>query len=180
MVRRFARLRPGSTGLDPGYWTVPSDGMCLNTFLVLHAAADRRRILLGRIAPDPQWLEAGSLDADRIARIGDRWMLPASQLLLLESPDEAAHRIGVEQLGIELGPLPGPRVFSESWSRPGPPETDPHWDLHYVYELTGPDEAPRAPLWRELAYVPVGRTPRAAFARGHGDVLELAGVPPAP
>jgi hypothetical protein len=181
MARRFARLRAGAPPLDPGYSAVPSDGMCLNVFLILRSPDNPGRVLLGRLAPDPRWEEVGALDAARIARLGDRWMLPASQLLLLESPEAAVHRIALEQLGIDLGQLPGPHVASEAYRRPdASPEIDPHWDLHFIYVVPGPAHPPRSALWKELDYVPVASTPRASFGRSHGDVLELVGLVPAP
>lgn len=180
MTRRFARFRAAPPLADTGFSAVPSDGMCLSVFLVLRAPEDPGRVLLGRLSPDPQWAEVGALDTERAARIGDRWMLPSRQLLLFESPDEAARRVGEEQLGIDLGPLDGPEVFSETYSRSGSTETDPHWDLHFIYSLPGPPQAPRSPLWKELSYVPVAATPRTALARNHGDILELAGLTPAP
>jgi 8-oxo-dGTP pyrophosphatase MutT (NUDIX family) len=178
MARRFARLRPGSAPFAPGFYGVPSDGMCLNVFLVVRSPEGPGRALLGRVAPDPRWVEAGSLDEERISRIGDRWILPSSQLILFESPDDAARRLASEQLGIELDPVPAPQVFSDTYPRRGMPDADPHWDLHFIYSWVGPASPPRSSLWKSLEYVPVAKLPLTAFARDHGDILGLVGLPP--
>ncbi|MCI4373634.1 MAG: hypothetical protein L3K02_08355, partial [Thermoplasmata archaeon] len=114
MPRRFARFRPGAPPYAPGFYGVPSDGMCLNVFVILRSPDDSGRILLGRAAPDSRWEESGALDRSRLERLGDRWMLPSSQLILLEGPKEAARRVGNEQLETDLDPLPAPQVFSET------------------------------------------------------------------
>ena len=179
MSRRFARIRMGTPPFPRGYSGPPSDGMCLNVFLVLRAPDDPGRVLLGRVAPSPRWEEVGALDPARIASASGRWMIPASQLLLLEGPQEAARRVGKELLGMEVRSLPSPQVFSETSSRPGSTASDPHWDLHFIFVLAGPAAAPRSDLWQHLDYVRVSATPPADFARNHGDVLELIGLPPA-
>jgi hypothetical protein len=178
MSRRFARLRPGPAPFDPGFYGVPSDGMCLNVFLVLRSPEDPTAVLVGSPAPDPRWEEVGALDAPRLARVGDRWMLPSSQLILFEAPDAAVRRVAQEQLGIDLGEVAPPQVFSDTYPRRGPPDLDPHWDLHFVYSLEGPAPPLRSALWKSLQYVRVADVPRTAFARDHGDILDLAGLPP--
>jgi hypothetical protein len=178
MTRRFARMQSGAPPYRTGFTGVPSDGMCLNVFLVLQKPGDAGRVLLGRVAPDSRWEEAGGLDSSRLERVGTRWMLPSSQLLLLESPDAAAGRLLREQLGINPDTLPAPEVFSETYLRPGSESADPHWDLHFVYLMPGPASPPRSPLWTDLEYTSVPTIPRAEFARGHGDVLELVGLRP--
>jgi len=177
MVRQFARLRRGNVPESPDYSVVPSDGMCLNAFLVAHARGAPQRVLLGKIDPAAPWWELSGLGAERIARLRDRWVLPASQLLLLESPETAARRLATELLELDLGPLGAPRVFSETYGRADTEGRDPHWDLHFVYEFEWPDGRPaRAAPWKQLALVDVPSTPRADFGRGHADVLELLGI----
>ncbi len=177
MVRRFARLRPGGEPPSPGSAGVPSDGMCLSVFLVFRPPNEPGRVLLGKMDPAARWGDLAALDAERVARFADRWVLPASHLLLFESPDAAAARVAKEQLGIDLADLPSPRVFSEAYGRPGAEGKDPHWDLDFVYDLVWPEpRPPRAAAWKELTLVDVARVPRAEFGRGHADVLELVGV----
>jgi len=179
MERRFARLAPG-TPLPPGAALPPDSGMCLSVFLVLHSPADPHRVLMGRIDPAAAWWEVGGVDPNRLERIGPKWMLPSRQLIFFEGPDEAARVICREQLGSELPSVSGPRVFSDPSERPGSGARDPHWDIHFVYDGRWPTAtAPTHPAWKELAFVPVGATPRSEIARGQGDVLELVGLRPA-
>jgi len=177
--RRFARLASDPAG-GPGTIGLPNDGMCLSVYLLLHPPRKPRQVLLGRLDPGGPWIRAAALGPERVARIGDRWVLPATQLLLFEGPDEAARRIATELLGRPDLRLAGPRVFSEAYARPGGP-SDPHWDLQFVYDGEWPAGSPppeRGNLWRELQFVDVARTPTGAFGRAHGDVLALAGLPP--
>jgi hypothetical protein len=154
--------------------------MCLNVFLVVQDPHDSGRVLLGKVAPGPRWMEVGGLGTERLARLGDRWMLPSRQLLLFESPDAAARLVGEELLGLVLEPLPAPQVVSETYALPGSTVDDPHWDLHFIYRTVGPPRAPRSELWSELAYAPIASTSRRQIARGHGDILEFAGITPGP
>jgi ADP-ribose pyrophosphatase YjhB (NUDIX family) len=179
MARQFARLRRGSVPDSADVSVVPNDGMCLSVFLVFRPADPPGTALLGKLDPAAPWRELSALGPDRIARLTSYWMLPASQLLLFESPDEAARRISREQLGIELAAPGNPRVFSETSARPGAEGKDPHWDIHFVYELPWPKDRPlRAAPWKELAWLPISETPHSTLGRGHGDVLELVGLSP--
>jgi hypothetical protein len=175
--RRFTRFRNQS---GPGYVSLPEDGMCLSAYLILRAPAKPREVLLGRIDPAGPWAEVAALDATRVSGIGDRWVLPATQLLMFESPAEAAARIARELLGRQDLALGSPAIYSEAYGRSGGP-ADPHWDLQFVFTADWPGGSPdasRGKLWKELRFVDVGTAPLAAFGRGHGDVLALAGYPP--
>jgi hypothetical protein len=177
--RRFARLRRGNAPEAQGYFVVPDDGLCLNTFLILRHPRENNRVLLGRIDPQASWYELGGLEPARIQRIGQRWMLPSSQLLFFESPSESARRIATEQLESSLPPLEGPRVFSEQYRRSDSGAHDPHWDLHFLFSGPWPSETPpRARPWLELSFVDVTQTPRSEIARSRGDILELVGITP--
>jgi hypothetical protein len=179
MERRFARLRRGPLTEVPGVSEVPDNGMCLSVFLVLEPPGRDGAVLMGRIDPSAPWGEIGAIHPALLATIGDRWMLPSSQLLLFESPADAARRILNEQLGSGPLPLSGPLVFSDPSVRPGSPGHDPHWDFHFVYRgRWNSPSAPRTPAWRHLEFVEVARTGRAEIARDQGDVLELIGLPP--
>ena len=179
MERRFARLRPGTSPERSGYYAVPDDGMCLSTFLVIDRPGHPGEALLGRLDPEADWFGIGALTPERVASIGRRWTLPASQLLYFEGPDEAAHRVLREQLATAVSSLPAPRVVSEAYRRAGSSARDPHWDLQFIYRFPWPrPEPPRAPVWKELAFVDVSSVPRSDLGRGHGDILELAGLPP--
>ncbi len=177
MARRFARFRREVPPESLEYELVPQDGLCLNVFAIVRAPGEPGRVLFGRLDPAQPWLELAGLGPERVARIGRRWMLPATQLLVLESPDGALRRIGRELLGRELSRLPTPKVFSETYPRTGHAANDPHWDLHFLYDLAWPAGVPlpRAP-WAETAFLEVASTPRAEIGRSHADVLDLIGL----
>jgi ADP-ribose pyrophosphatase YjhB (NUDIX family) len=180
MDRKFARLRRGNEAETTDVSVVPNDGMCLSVFLVVRPPDDAGRVLLGKLDPTAPWGELAAIGPPGVARLGNAWILPACQLMLFESPDDAARRVAREQLDLEIADLPRPRVFSEAATRPGREGRDPHWDIHFVYELPWPKgRAVRAAPWKELAFLPVAETARAAIGRGHGDVLELIGLTPA-
>ena len=179
MERRYARLRRAPLHDHPGAFEVPDNGLCLSVFLVLEPPDRPGCVLVGQLDPKGPWWEVGAIDPRRLASIGERWMLPSCQLILFESPLDAAHRILAEQLGSGPIPLEGPCVFSDPSLRPGSPGKDPHWDIHFVYRGTwNSGTTPTTPVWKRLDLVDVGRTPRAQFARDQGDVLELVGLRP--
>jgi ADP-ribose pyrophosphatase YjhB (NUDIX family) len=177
--RRFARLSVQPSEAR-GTFSIPDDGMCLSTFLVVHPPGAPGQVLLGRVRPEGPWNRVACMNAEGLARVGDRWLLPATQLLLFEGPDEAARRIAQEMIGRQDLPFGSPAVYSEAYPRPLGRD-DRHWDLHFVYTVPWPDgRSPPSPnpLWRELRFVDVGQTPADAFGRGHGDVLALTGRVP--
>jgi hypothetical protein len=152
--------------------------MCLSTFLVIQPPGGDRRVLLGRLDPEAPWDRLAALERSRLPLIGDRWLLPASQLLFFESPQEAAHRIVREHLESDPLPLLGPSVYSEAYRRPDSPSADPHWDLHFVFRGRWPsDRAPKASPWKELAFLDPATLDPTEIGRGHGDILALAGHP---
>jgi len=176
--RRFCRFRTGTSDATSDYQPLPSDGLCLSAYVLLRSAEGSDLILVGEPDAAHPWDRIGALSRERI-RSGAGWMLPASHLALFEGPDDAAHRILVEQLGDPPITLRGPRAFSEAYRRRD--DRDPHWDLHFLYEGEWPRDRPLpgAP-WRTLEFLAAHRTSRRAFRRGHEDVLSLAGVTLAP
>jgi hypothetical protein len=197
-VRRFARFRRGPDAPRDQivYFEVPSDGFCLNAYVVIHDATHPERVLLGRLDRSAPWNHLEGLDDRRVLSYTRHWVLPASHLLVFESPRDAAHRVVREQL--ESGPLDlqGPDVLSEVYHRivptPGDPPVqadpaapsdppargDPHWDLHFVFHAKWTDSRPpNASPWRELAFVDVSQTSRSDYSREHGDILALTGLP---
>ena len=175
--RRFCRFRtegrPGGD-LEP----LPGDGMCLSTFVLLSPEGDPSRVLLGMVRPDaPGWAAAGALDLGRATKSRGRWMLPSSHLMVFESPDEAALRVLREQLGVSGATLRAPTIVSETYGRGPESGPDPHWDLHFIYRLPVPAEAPRFPsLWERLEFVDPHTLEPSSFARSHGDILNFAGL----
>ena len=179
--RRFARLRRGIAPDDPATSVVPENGMCLSAYLVVRPKDDDRKVLLGRLDPSAPWMWIGALDPPRLSRIGTAWMLPSSQLLLFESPRDAARRIAREQLDTELDAFEGAEFFSEAYPSAARPTGDPHWDLHFVFRARWPSRSPpRAYPWKELAFVDLDRLGREEIARLQGDVLDLVGLSPGP
>ncbi|MGA7860272.1 MAG: hypothetical protein WCB19_00240 [Thermoplasmata archaeon] len=175
--RKFARFRPQADA-ERMVFAVPEDGLCLSTFLVLRSRGYPDRVLLGHLNPDARWAHIGALDARRAALWSKGWMLPSSQLVYYESPDQSARRIAREQLGLELTELPPPLLMSDSERRPGAAEGDLHWDIGFAYLLDGyPEGPPRHPAWTELRFVEVSKTPAREFVRSQDDVLRLAGMP---
>ena len=153
--------------------------MCLSAYLVVRPKGEDRKVLFGRLDPNAPWAWLGALDPARLSRIGAAWMLPSSQLLLFESPEEAARRIAREQLETELPSLDTSGFFSEAYPSAFHPTGDPHWDFHFVFQVRWPSpNPPRAYPWKELAFVDLDRLRRDEIARLQGDVLDLVGLPP--
>ena len=176
---RFARYRPSEREIQGRhFWAVPEGGICLSVFLVVSPAGDKERVLLGRPDPRAAWESMATLEAAHVAAIGDRWILPASHLLEWESPNEAAHRVAFQQLGLSKPRLCGPEVFSETYPSVVDPESGLHWDVDFVYRLELPEgEIAHPPAWRDLVFHPTQSLTRAQIARGHGDILVLCGHP---
>ncbi|HEY6238259.1 MAG TPA: NUDIX hydrolase, partial [Thermoplasmata archaeon] len=146
--RRFCRFNPRPEGNPTGMSRIPENGFCLNVFLVIRRAGSSDRVLLGRIDPAAPWDHLGGLDADRVAAHSGGWMLPASQLLYGESPEDAVARLDRELLGgLDVSWSP-PTVLSE-WYRPRRrPEAGEHWDLGFVFRGEAPDaSAPKSGPW---------------------------------
>jgi len=174
--RKFARFRPTA---EPGrmVFTVPEDGLCLSTFLLLRPRGHPERVLVGRLDPTAPWARIGGLDASRAKQWSEGWMLPSSQLLYYESPEESARRVAHEQLGVELAKLPTPILMSDTTARSASALGNFHWDMGFVYLLDGySEEPPHHPAWKELRFVEVSRTHRREFVRSQEDVLHLAGM----
>jgi ADP-ribose pyrophosphatase YjhB (NUDIX family) len=179
MERRYARFRRAPIADYPGAAEVPDNGMCLSVFLVLEAPGRPGTVLAGKVDPSGPWWEVGAVDPKRVAMIGERWMLPSCQLIVFESPADAAVRILKEQLGSAPLPLEGPAVFSDPSPRPASPGKDLHWDIHFVYRGRWTARTlPHTRVWKRLDFVDVAQTPRSEFARDQGDVLELVGLTP--
>jgi ADP-ribose pyrophosphatase YjhB (NUDIX family) len=173
--RRFCRFTRGN---DPfSLHEIPEDGLCLSTFLVLRPGTDRRRVLVGRMDPHAAWDHFGGLGPDRVEAYCHGWVLPASQLLLGESPDEAAHRILEEQLPglrVELKP---PLIDSEVDAPRGWPESPNHWDLRFVFRGETADVAlPSSGPWSDIRWLELRSARREDFARSHEDVLLRLGL----
>jgi hypothetical protein len=111
--RRFCRFTRTAEGHPFGLlWDQPG-GFCLSTFLILSPEGHRSSVLLGRINPAGQWDHLEGLDAERMEAHRQGWHLPASHLLLRETPDQSARRILDEMLGGAKPELEAAQVVSE-------------------------------------------------------------------
>jgi len=156
---------------------VPPDGLCLSAFVVLASEERPERVLLGKLDPEAPWDHLGALDPSRVAAWRDLWMLPASHLLLLEDPNDAALRILRELVGLPPRPLEGPLVASEVYAPARHPERAHHWDLEFIFRgRVHEREVARPKAWRELTFVDPGPLGPGEFARAHDDILARAGA----
>jgi ADP-ribose pyrophosphatase YjhB (NUDIX family) len=173
--RQFCRFTRGNA--PHSIHEIPEHGFCLSTFLILYPRGRPDRVLVGRMDPSAPWDRLGGLGPDRVEAHRHGWLLPASQLILGESPDESAHRILREMLtGLQVELRP-PLVDSEVYAARRFPEATQHWDLRFVYRGEAPDETlPARGPWTELRWLDL-RTARAEnFARSHEDVLLRLGL----
>ncbi len=174
---RFARYRPTEREIQGRhFWAVPEGGLCLSAFLILTAASTPEKVLLGRPNAQAPWESMATLEPSHLATIGKRWILPASHLQEFESPAAAGQRIAVEQLAWSRPVLTGPEVFSETYPSAIDPEAGTHWDVHFIFRGQWPEGAAELPeAWSELALLDPRTLARRDVARGHADILSLAG-----
>jgi ADP-ribose pyrophosphatase YjhB (NUDIX family) len=171
--RRFAAFdATGREGL--GMKEIPKDGLCISTFLVINETNEPRKILAGRINPNARWDHIGAVNPGRLQRTAGGWMLPASHLIMLESPLAAVNRILREQLEIDENKAhmsSQPIVFSDV--REG---DEPHWDIGFIYRGSmAENDLPKTPTaWTELKFVDFDKTPRSNFVRFHDSVIDYA------
>jgi ADP-ribose pyrophosphatase YjhB (NUDIX family) len=175
--RRFCRFTRTAEGHPFGVrWDEPG-GFCLSAFLILSAEDRPTSVLVGRINPDGAWDHLEGLDAERIHAHHGGWLLPASHLLVRESPESAARRILEEMLGGGPATLEPPRVTSEVYAPRRYPETLNHWDLSFLFRGIWHGDAPSIPsVWEELRFVDSRAVRRTEFARSHEEVLDHVGL----
>lgn len=168
--RRFCRF---TRGTDPfSLHEIPEHGFCLSTFLVLEPEGKAGRVLVGRLDPKAPWDHLGGLSSVRIEAHSRGWVLPASQLMLGESPDASARRILGEQLPTVHAKLELPLVDSEVYTPRRWPEAVNHWDLRFIYRgKVSRDELPASSPWSDLRWLDLRTARGADFARSHEDVL---------
>jgi hypothetical protein len=175
-ARRFCRFRTGAPPNDPGLQSLPNDGMCLSAFLLVRRHPGDPKVLMGRAGAGADWGRIGAIDAARMQRVKDAWMLPSSHLLMFESPEGAARRIASEQLDLPTMPLDGPHVVSEAYDRGA--GLDPHWDLHFLFEGAWPSgRSLVATAWDRLEFLDLEDDPRPPIARGHEDIVRFTARP---
>lgn len=164
----FVSIAPGA--IPGGFDHAPPGGLCLSAFLFVR---EGERILLGKYADDPRWMEMVGLDPDRIRRNGGGWTVPASHLKLGEDPREAARRVAHDILGLKHLAFGEPRVATFRYELARLPGEE-HVDYCFLVDATAPRH-PRLetpPWYAELAWQDPARLPASAYARGHEDVVE--------
>lgn len=166
-MSRWARLGTRKRG-----WTSRASdaGVCISAFIV---ARRNKMILLGRPRNIEAWPREGRFPRSRIARVvrDEAWILPATHLLIDESPNHAAKRIVLEWLGVRNLPK---FVMVQSFVRPSKMKGRNHWDLCFVYELQLSPLPRLKPCWSEIGFFSPSEIKRNMLGRSHFDVLREA------
>jgi ADP-ribose pyrophosphatase YjhB (NUDIX family) len=168
---RWARLGPDDHSILSH---TPRGGVCISAFVIarLHDS-----ILLGRPRAHGAWPRRGGLRKSKAAELEAEgsWLLPATHLMMEESPDRAAKRIAHEWAGLKGTPR---FIMVQSHVRPARLANSnlrgKHWDICFVYELNARGLPKPRPWWRELRFVSASEIRRTKLARGHRDILEDA------
>jgi len=172
VTKRWARLGPNKAST---LFHVPKAGLCLSSFVVVRRGD---AVLLGRPKTDRAWPERGGFPLDRAKDLeaDGSWLLPATHLLMEESPHDAAKRIARDWAGLRGTPR---FVAVQSHLRPGrrwdSKHEGNHWDVCFVYELKVRRGPTPMPWWSEMRFIPARTLPTMKVGRGHLDVLEEAG-----
>ena len=150
-------------------------GVCLSAFVV---ARRGRSILVCQPRASDAWPEKGGYPKHLAVKLEREraWLLPATHLLVEESPDHAALRITHQWAGLTGHPR---FVMVQSHTRPrslwNTRAKGKHWDICFVYELTARSVPKPKPWWSEMRFIPVSQVRRMKMGRGHKDVLKEAG-----
>jgi len=160
---------------------VPLGGTCLSSFMVV---SNGQRILVGKMDRPEIWIErflVGPKFAPIYAASG-KYILPARHLHWYESPLEAAASVLRDQVGLDV-PVDKISLLAVQSYVSGDINDEkepPHWDICFVYK-TQISKSLAAKLGRpewfsELAFKPLWSLKQEDFTRGHGDVLQTAGM----
>jgi hypothetical protein len=175
---RWARIGPTKKS-----WLthIPKAGLCLSAFVII--TNRENEILVGLPRDHKAWPEAGGFPRRHARNLEKRGelLLPATHLLMEESPERAAVRIAQRWTGY---PNAKPSfVMAQSHLRPsklwnkGKKNTRlNHWDICFVYSMRV-DQLPRKirPWWTEMRFENPKKIQRTNLGRGHKDVLREAG-----
>ena len=172
VTTRWARIGPRE---PKTLFHTPEEGVCLSAFVVARRGS---AILLGRPRAAGAWPEKGGFPRFRAEGLekDESWLLPATHLLMEESPDHAARRVAREWAGLRGTPR-----FVEVQSHPQSAgrwrqgRKNHHWDLCFVYELHERRAPDPMPWWSELRFFSPREIRELKIGRGHMDVLEAAG-----
>lgn len=174
ITKRWARLGRR----DPRMLAHPSDaGVCLSTFVVARRGDS---VLLCRPHGSDAWPRKGGYPKHLAVQLEKEgaWLIPATHLLMEESPDHAAQRIAREWAGFRGRPR---FLMVQSHTRPHwlipwrKGAKGNHWDLCFVYDLVVRSIPKRKPWWSEMRFVPFSEVHSMKIGRGHLDILEEAG-----
>ena len=156
----------------------PSGGTCLSTFLIVSKG---KEILVGKMQNPEIWMDrffVGEKFAPVYASSG-KYVLPASHLSWYESPLDAAYRVATEQALLSPEKRNFRLVDAQSHVREDPKDPEgAHWDICFVYDLpfSGGTNLKTPEWFQELRFVDKAQLKPSDFTRGHGDVLEEAGI----
>jgi ADP-ribose pyrophosphatase YjhB (NUDIX family) len=160
---------------------VPPGGTCLSSFVVV---SNGRRVLVGKMDRPEIWVErflVGRGRAEVYAASG-KYLLPARHLHWYESPLEAARSVLRDQVGIEVpeSKISLVDVQSHVSGDIGDEKEPPHWDICFLFKARLSQSAAaklHRPEWfSELVFKPLESLKQNDFTRGHGDVLQMAGM----
>jgi ADP-ribose pyrophosphatase YjhB (NUDIX family) len=169
-TKRWARLGP-----NDAKWLnhVPEAGVCISAFIIARRGPS---ILLGRPNAIEAWAEKGGFPTWRARNFQNEqaWFLPATHLLMEESPDQAAKRIAHAWTGLKGKPH---FLMFQSHTRPSAEsKTAKHWDLCFVYELNVRTLPKLKPWWSEMRFAKPSEIRRMNLGRGHKDILKEAKI----
>jgi ADP-ribose pyrophosphatase YjhB (NUDIX family) len=160
---------------------VTPGGTCLSSFVLVRSGG---AVLVGRMRKHEIWVDrffVGEKFAPDYLASG-KYLLPARHLAWYESPLAAAESVVREQVRLKvprsrirlMGVQSHVRGDVDSSERP------PHWDICFVYEAKVPAKTAsrlKTPPWfKDFQFVPLSALSVADFTRGHGDILEEAGL----
>jgi len=160
---------------------VPPGGTCLSSFVVV---SNGQGILVGKMDRPEIWVKrflVGPAFANRYATSG-KYLLPARHLHWYESPLEAAQSVLRDQVGLDIpeNKISLAQVQSHVSGDIDDEKEPPHWDICFVYKTQvskGVAAKLRRPEWfSELVFKPLRNQKQDDFTRGHGDVLQMAGM----
>jgi hypothetical protein len=157
--------------------SVPPGSVCLSAFVAVNDGEGG--ILAGQMAKLDIWLErffVSPTNGPSFLASG-KLLLPASHLLWYESPLDAAERI-LKEIAL-IDDIPKDRlklVDVQSHLRPAVTNPEnPHWDICIVYKVDSYTGKLKQPEWfKDFGFK--SNLKADDFTRGHGDVLEEAGL----
>lgn len=152
----------------------PPTSLCLRCFLV---SEGEEGLLVGRVKRAAEWQDLEIAHGFDALLESGQWVLPASHLLVGETPAAAARRIATQQLGATSHALKEASAFSHISEQPGH-ASPPRWNLCFVFEAQV-QLAGTPPWFDELKRIPLRYLNFDLFAPEHGFVAADMGLLPA-